>query len=132
MTNSSAPHANFWKNSVFWHFWKNLTKTLSFSARAPRSKSAYFGAQGAFRKFLGSVSRKWISQNSSKGDSLGQQGVESLKKSVRLSPPPLNPLVHITAVVFGKSTKKFDCFHWQKQNFAIYEWGTKHHEFVKH
>ena len=34
-------------------FWKMLTKTLRFLARAP-SKLVYIGALGAFRKFLGS------------------------------------------------------------------------------
>ena len=34
---------------------------------------------GAFRKILGSVRQKWKSQNSSKGDPLGRQGVESLR-----------------------------------------------------
>ena len=49
-------------------------------------------------KILRSVSQKWISQSSTKGDPLGQQGVESLrKKRPRLHPcpppPPLNPLL---------------------------------------
>ena len=39
-------------------FWKILTKKLRFfGARSP-SKLIYFGAKGAFRKTLGSVSQK--------------------------------------------------------------------------
>ena len=48
------------------------------------SKLVYIGAQGAFRKNLGSVGQKWISEKVPKGDPLGRQGVESLRgKSVR-------------------------------------------------
>ena len=36
------------------------------------------GSKAALRKFLGSVGQKWISQNSTMGDPLGRQGVESL------------------------------------------------------
>ena len=50
--------------------------------RAPTLKLVYFGAQGAFWKILGSVSQKWISQSSTKGDFLGRQGVESLRGGV--------------------------------------------------
>ena len=56
---------NFEKNSpkkgFLGTFWKSLTKKSRFSERAPPSKLVYFGAQGAFRKILGSVGQKWIS-----------------------------------------------------------------------
>ena len=65
-----------------------LTKKSRFSARSPPSKLVYFGAQGALRKNLGSVSQKWISQNSAKGDPLGRHGVEFLRgKGIRPLPP---------------------------------------------
>ena len=61
-------------------------------------KSRFFGARspsklvGAFRKILGSVGQKWISEKVSKGDPLGRKGVESLReKDVRPPPPPPDP-----------------------------------------
>ena len=53
-------------------------KSRFFGARSP-SKLVYIGAKGAFRKILGSVGQKWISEKVSKGDPLGRQGVESLR-----------------------------------------------------
>ena len=45
------------KKGVLGNFWKILTKTLRFfSARSP-SKLVYIGAEGAFRKFLGFVTK---------------------------------------------------------------------------
>ena len=77
------------KKKIF--FWKILTKKLCFlSARAPLSKLVYIGTEGAFRKFVGSITKKWILENSTKGDPLGRHGVESLREeNVRIpSPPP--------------------------------------------
>ena len=44
-----------------------------FGARSP-SKIAYIGAKGAFRKILGSVGQKWISEKVSKGGPFGSAG----------------------------------------------------------
>ena len=102
------------KHTVFRLFWKLLAKKSFFLARAPPAKlvalspffgalspffgalSPFFGARsplkGAFRKNLcRSVSQKLISQNSTKGDSLGRQGVKSLREGVRYPPPPPQP-----------------------------------------
>ena len=40
---------------------KKQSKNCVFSARAPPSKLVNIGAEGAFRKILGSVGQKWIS-----------------------------------------------------------------------
>ena len=50
---------------------KTLTKKIAFFGTLPPSKLAYIGAQGAFRKILGSVSQKWISQISTEGGFFG-------------------------------------------------------------
>ena len=63
----SAPNFLFWPK-----FWK--------LARAPPSKLVYIGAKGAFRKFLGSVTKNGYFKIVQKGDSLGWQRVESLRK----------------------------------------------------
>ena len=42
-------------------FWKILTKKSRFFGVRSPSKLIYIGAAGAFRKFLGSVGKKWIS-----------------------------------------------------------------------
>ena len=48
----------------FVHFLENFSNKLcSFWCALP-SKIVKFGAKGSFRKVLGSVSQKWISQNS--------------------------------------------------------------------
>ena len=78
-----------------------LTKKSLFSVRAPPSKLVYFGTQGTFRKILGLVDQKWISQNSSKGDPLGRQGVKSLREDTSAPSAPLNALV--TMVIFDSS-----------------------------
>ena len=66
----SAPHPNFWKNSQKSRFWALFEKfgqkiAFFFGARSP-SKLAYIGAKGTFRKILGSVGQKWISEKVSK------------------------------------------------------------------
>ena len=51
-----------------------MTKKLRFfGARSP-SKLVYIGAKGAFRKILGSVRQKWISEKVSKGGPFGSAG----------------------------------------------------------
>ena len=45
-----------------------LTKKLRFLARAPPSKIVYIGAQGAFRKFLGSVTKNGFFKIVQSGD----------------------------------------------------------------
>ena len=67
-------------------------KSHFFGARSP-SKLVYIRAEGVFSKFLGSVSQKWISQNSTKGDPLGRQGVESLRRG-RPLPALIRPRFH--------------------------------------
>ena len=74
----SAPHANFLKTvkkAVFGHFLKNFAffSRFFFGARSP-SKLVYVGAKGAFRKILGSVGQKWISEKVSKGGPFGSAG----------------------------------------------------------
>ena len=60
--------------AVFGHFLKNFDKkNRAFGARSP-SKLVCIGAEGAFRKILGSVGQQWISEKVSKGDPLGRQG----------------------------------------------------------
>ena len=56
------------KKVVFGHFLKNFDKKIAFffGAGSP-SKLVYIGAEGAFRKILGSVGQKWISEKVSKG-----------------------------------------------------------------
>ena len=49
-------------------FEKCFPKDRIFLARAPPSKLVCIGAEGSFRKFLGSISQNWLSQNSTKGD----------------------------------------------------------------
>ena len=66
----SAPQANFFektvKKAVFGH--------LRFFGACSPSKIAYIGAKGAFRKILGSVGQKWISEKVSKGGPFGSAG----------------------------------------------------------
>ena len=72
------------KKAVFGHFLKNFDKKLRFfGARSP-SKLVYIGAKGAFRKILGSVGQKWISEKVTKGDPLGRQRGDLTKPKVFL------------------------------------------------
>ena len=57
-----------------------------FGARSP-SKIAFIGAKGAFRKILGSVSQKWISEKVSKGGPFGSAGGQ-IPEGGRPPPPP--------------------------------------------
>ena len=63
------------KKAVFGHFLKNFDKKIAFffGARSP-SKLVYIGTKGAFRKILGSVGQKWISEKVSKGGPFGSAG----------------------------------------------------------
>ena len=63
------------KKAVFGHFLKNFDKKMRFffGARSP-SQIASIGAEGAFRKILGSVGQKWISEKVSKGGPFGSAG----------------------------------------------------------
>ena len=74
-----APQAKFKKNkpkiAFVGAFWKiNIKKLRFFLARAPPSKLVYIDTKGAFRKNLGSVSQKWIAQNSTKRGPFGSAG----------------------------------------------------------
>ena len=71
------------KKAFLGTFWKIFTKKLRFfGTRSPLK---------IFRKILRSISQRWISENSSKRDILGRQGVESLRKENDAPPPPINP-----------------------------------------
>ena len=63
-----------------------------FGARSP-SKIAFIGAKGAFRKILGSVGQKWISEKVSKGGPFGSAGGQIPEGGASAPPPapPLNP-----------------------------------------
>ena len=81
----------FW--ALFEKFWQK--NCVFFGARSP-SKLVYIGAEGAFRKILGSVRQKWISEKVSKGGPFGSAGgriPEGGGGGVRppAPPPPLNP-----------------------------------------
>ena len=91
----TAPQANFWKNSQKSRFWALLEKIwqknrVFFGARSP-SKLVYIGAKGAFRKILGSVGQKWISEKASKGGPFVSAGGR-IPKGGRPHPPPPPPL----------------------------------------
>ena len=66
-----------------------LTKNrVFFYARSP-SKLVHIGAKGAFRKILGSVGQKWISEKVPKGGPFGLTGGRiPEREGVRPPPPP--------------------------------------------
>ena len=68
------------KKGVFRHFLENIDQKIAFFGASSHLKfSTYLGN-------LGPVSQKWISQNSTKGDPLGWQGVEPLRGASAPSP----------------------------------------------
>ena len=78
------------KKAVFGHFLKNFDKKMCFfGARSP-SQIASIGAKGAFRKILGSVDQKWISEKVSKGGPFGSAGGQ-IPEGGRLPPPAPPP-----------------------------------------
>ena len=83
------------KKNVFGHFLKNFDKKnrVFFGARSP-SKLIYIGAQGAFRKYLGTVGQKWICEKLSKGGPFGSAGgrIPEQRASAPTPPPPPPPL----------------------------------------
>ena len=62
------------KKAVFGHFLKNVDKKIAFFGARSTSKLVYIGAKGAFRKILGSVGQKGISEKVSKGGPFGSAG----------------------------------------------------------
>ena len=64
-------------------------KSRFFGARSP-SKLVYIGAIGAFRKILGAVGQRWISEKVSKGGPFGSAGGR-LRERKRPPPPPRPP-----------------------------------------
>ena len=62
------------------HFVENFDQKTAFFRRVLPPQN--FGAKDALGIIFGLVSRKLITQNSSKGDPLGRQGVESLNPQV--------------------------------------------------
>ena len=61
-------------------------KSRFFGARS--SKLVYIGAEGAFRKILGSVGQKWISEKVSKGGPFGSAGGCIPEGGGKRPPPP--------------------------------------------
>ena len=110
----SAPQANFWKNSKKSRFWALFEKfwqqvRFFFGARSP-SKLVPIGANGAFRKILGSFGQKWISEKVSKGGPFGSAGGRiPEERGVSASPPP------------PKSAPAFlyTCFYWLFSNCML-------------
>ena len=67
---------------------KNVDKKIAFfGARSP-SKLVYIGAESAFRKILGSVGQKWISEKVSKGGPFGSAGARIPEGRASAPPPP--------------------------------------------
>ena len=110
------------KNAFWGFFGKVLPKSRVFSARAPPpSKLVYFGAEGSFRKVLGWVSQKWISQNSTKGVAYGLSEGRIPEKKRPPAPSLLNPpLAEIT--YFCWVTLKDDLFNGFQE---FHEYGFK-------
>ena len=109
----SAPQANFkkkqTKKAVFGHFLKNFDKKIAFffGARSP-SKLVYIGAKSAFRKILGSVGQKWISEKVSKGGPFGSAGSRiPERRGVRHPAPPPPPPKSAPAIVLHKRSTNF-------------------------
>ena len=57
-----------------------------FSAR--QANLVYIGAEGVFRKNLGSVGQKWISEKVSKGGPFGSAGGQIPEEKASAPPPP--------------------------------------------
>ena len=79
----------FWQSflrrrQIFEKFWQK--NSIFFGARSP-SKLVYIGAKGAFRKILGSVGQKGISEKVSKGGPFGSAGGR-IPEVGRPPPPP--------------------------------------------
>ena len=81
----NSQKSRFW--ALFEKFWQK--NSVFFGARSP-SKVVYIGAKGAFRKILGSVGQKWISEKVSKGGPFGPAGGRIPEEGAS-APPPLNP-----------------------------------------
>ena len=83
-----------------------------FGARSP-SKIAFIGAEGAFRKVLGSVGQKWISEKVSKGGPFGSAGGQ-IPEGGRPPPPPPPPksapdLIKMKGYKNGDCDLRLDC-----------------------
>ena len=90
LTKLSAPQAKFKKNrpkkGVFRYFLKNVDQKIAFFWRALTPQNLYISApKTPLENFYG-PSPKMIIENSTKGDYLGRQAVESLRG--RCPPPP--------------------------------------------
>ena len=76
----------------------------------------------AFRKILGPVSQKWIPQNSTKGGTLGRQGVESQGGASNLEQQLLKNLIGVGALrncSYYNSQKKTGGYKLQKLSWCI-------------
>ena len=77
------------QKSSFLALLENVDKKIPFFWRAlPLTKLVYIGAKGAFRKILGPVDQKSISEKVPKGGPFGSAGVESLKTEASAPAPP--------------------------------------------
>ena len=96
MAKFSAPQAKFFKTR---HFLENFDEKIAvFSERSSPSNLVNIGAQ--VPKTLGSVSQKWKSQNSTKGDPLGRQEVEPPEEGSS----PLNPALMFCVILKRSSS----------------------------
>ena len=75
------------KKVIFRNFLETFDQKSHFGARSPL-KLIYIGAEGAYRKLLGSLTKDGYLK---RGNPLGRQGVESLGKEASV-PPPNPPL----------------------------------------
>ena len=99
----------FWRPFFFlgrpnWFFELSQSTVLPllcvfFGARSP-SKLVYIGAKGAFRKILGSVRQKWISEKVSKGGP-----PKNYQSIVRPPPPKSAPELPYAIVLFSQSER---------------------------
>ena len=100
-----------------------LTKKLFFFGARFTSKLVYIGAQGAFRKILGSVGQKWVFEKLSKGGPFGSSGGRNPEGGGgwRRTPPKSDPgFVHNMQLFykhFFHSMKLDDQFFFHKRKF---------------
>ena len=100
------------KKGVFRHFLENFDQKIAFFRRAPTSYLVYIGAIGAFRTFLGSITKNGYWKIVQRGDLLGRQGVEFLRGRASAPLPKSAPAANtapFAAVLFflRKNFKKF-------------------------
>ena len=91
------------KKGVLGNFWKILTKTLRFfSARSP-SKLVYIGAEGAFRKFLGFVTKNGYFKTVQTRTLWVGKGSNPWEETSKSAPTQKNPRLKISKILQGNS-----------------------------